>query len=45
MVLIFLATYLLIIGAGSFITTGSLTSIVTLWQKAFFIRQFSFLQQ
>ena len=34
MVLIFLATYLLIIGAGSFITTGSLTSIVTLWQKS-----------
>ncbi|MGA2967697.1 MAG: oxidoreductase [Candidatus Levyibacteriota bacterium] len=34
MVLIFLATYLLIIGAGSLLVSGSLMSVITLWQKS-----------
>lgn len=34
MVLIFLATYLLLIGAGSLWSTGSIISAVTLWQKS-----------
>lgn len=34
MVLIFLAAYLLIIGAGSFLFNSSLTSIISLWQKS-----------
>jgi ferredoxin-NADP reductase/Na+-translocating ferredoxin:NAD+ oxidoreductase RnfD subunit len=34
MVIIFLVTYLLLIGAGSLFTTGSLISVVSLWQKS-----------
>ena len=34
MVLIFLATYLLIIGAGSFLVNGSFLPVVSLWQKS-----------
>jgi ferredoxin-NADP reductase len=34
MILIFLATYLVLIGVGSLLTTGSLISVITLWQKS-----------